>query len=98
TTSHLSAMSDPPGFAPRSAGGGVLLETHVLDLVEEGAVADLQHLGGLHAVPAALLERTTDHLALGFQHGPARDFLEGEAFGRGERLRHRRHGRRRRDW
>src|ERR1041384_4726135 len=37
------------------ARGRVLFEPHVLDLVEQGSIADLQHLGGLHAVPAALL-------------------------------------------
>src|SRR5262245_64953579 len=67
TTIDLSTMSAIL-LRGRSAGGRVLLETHVLDLVEERAVADPQHLGGLHAVPATLLERVSDDVALGLQH------------------------------
>src|SRR2546426_129587 len=48
-----------------SARGRVLLQPHVLDLVEQRSITDLEHLGGLHAVPPALLERAADHFALG---------------------------------
>src|SRR4029079_16606490 len=56
TTNDLGAITrSPPG--PPLADCRVLLQAHVLDLVEEGAVADLEHLRGLHAIPAALLQR-----------------------------------------
>src|SRR5437660_513750 len=94
---HFSAMSDPPDYPP-SAGGGVPLETHVLDLVEEGAVTDLQHLGCPDPAPAALLQRALHDLALGLEHRPPRDLLERQTLGRRERLaggRRRGHRRRR---
>src|SRR5688500_13484724 len=79
----------------RSSGGRILLEPHVLDLVEERPVTDLEHLGGLDAVPTALLEGAADDLTLGLEHGSTRDLLERETLGGGERLGGRR--RRRRD-
>src|SRR5262249_23685934 len=76
TTNHLSTMLAI--LLGAAAGGWVLLEAHVLDLVEERGVADSQLLGGLHAVPAALLERVGDNVTLGLQHRAPRDFLERE--------------------
>src|SRR4029453_6653926 len=76
TTKHLSTMSRS---SSGSAGRRVLLEAHVLDFVEKRAIADAQHLGGLHAVPAALLERMGDDVPLGLQHGAPRDLLERES-------------------
>src|SRR5262249_60919823 len=65
--SHVGrVISIPPRAA--SPGGRVLLEAHVFHLVEQGPVADLEHLRRLHPVPAALLERAADHLALRLQH------------------------------
>src|SRR5947207_4169880 len=79
-----------------SARGRVLLQPHVLDLVEQRSITDLEHLGGFHAVPPALLERAADHFALGLEHGAARDLLEREALGGRERLGRRRRRRRHR--
>src|SRR4026209_2832910 len=59
TTNHVSLILNPPAGARPLARGRVLLEAHVLDLVEERAVTDLQHLGCLHTIPAPLLERAS---------------------------------------
>src|SRR5438876_2788643 len=74
-------------FRPRpSTRDRVLLEPHVLDLVEERSIADLQHLGGLDAIPPALLQRASDDLPLGLQHRAPGDLLERQALRRGEGL------------
>src|SRR5262245_55231680 len=56
--------------------GSGTVEPYVLDLVEQGSIADPEPLGGLDAVPARVLEDLGDRLALGAPCRLARDVLE----------------------
>src|SRR5260370_42597649 len=56
------------------------LQTDVLDLVQEGAIADLQKLGGLDPIPMSLFQRLRNALAFRREGRVARNPLEGGAF------------------
>src|SRR3954471_11372057 len=60
-----------------SSWSGRLVETGVLDLVEERLVTDAEDLRGLFAVPARLLQHAEDEHFLGFARGDPGDVLEG---------------------
>src|SRR3990172_5331415 len=66
---------------PHMLGGGV--QAHVLDLVEQSPIADVQELCSLRAVPVGLAEHLRDRFPLGLQHRPVGDRLEPQRGGRG---------------
>jgi len=61
------------------------LQTDVLDLVQEGAITDLQKLGRLDPIPMSLFQRLRNALPFRREGRVARNPLEGGTFrfGRG---------------
>jgi hypothetical protein len=64
------------GLDAESGSRGNVVETGVFHLVEEGAIADVEELGGLGPVPVSALEHLEDLVALGSLRGFANDVLE----------------------
>ena len=82
-SSLLSTKSNASGVSTRSPRRGRdrrpsrrSVELRFLDLVEQRLVADAQDFRRFAAVPAGLLQRAVDQLALGFARGVAGDVLE----------------------